>query len=249
MAQEATKQGEWKAQVLRLTAFTNKTIQIPEPSWWFNLVGEAPDQKFSKPKVGALLEEGKYQAGKLVLNMAPSRIDWFYTVADEQIALESITSLGMFGECVDQFAPVMNRWLSEMCPSIQRLAFGAVVFQPVENHQVGYTQLATYLPCVKLDPDSSDFMYQINRPRDTRTGIQGLKINRLSKWGVMKLLLHIMTPTQAMLTDPGLLGCRLEMDVNTAPDYPDDLPGARLSEIFHELVSFSKEITDKGDTP
>lgn len=244
----------WKSQVLRLTAFPSKPFQIPEPSWWFKLLGELPDDRVSKPKQTGVLEIGPFQSGRLQLNVLPVKIDWHYTIPDDQpiTEQEGIQSIGPFLDSLEHFRPLMLRWLDEMCPPIQRLAFGAIVTQPVGSHQEGYRQLSAYIPSVKLETEgSSDFLYQINRPRNTKTGISDLEINRLCKWSVIKARALFMTspPSKVVIQDLNLLACRLEMDINTSQEYSSDLPPKQLSQIFQELTDFSKEIAANGDIP
>jgi len=226
---------------------------MPEPSWWLKLLGELPENRVSKPKEAGLLEVGPFQSGSLHLSVLPVKIDWIFTVPpnDQMITeKEGIPSIGPFLDSLEQFFPLMLRWLDEMCPLIQRLAFGAVLFQPVRNHQEGYSRLAAYISSVKLEPEgSSDFLYQINRPRNTKTGISDLKINRLSKWSVMKVQALFAASSLVIIEDLNLLAFRLEMDINTAQDYTGDLPPKELSQIFSELTSLGKEIASKGDIP
>jgi len=244
----------WKSLVLRLTAFPSKPFQIPEPSWWLKLLGELPEDRVSKPRETGLLEVGPFHCGRLHLNVLPVKIDWLYTAADDQLITEKegIPSIGPFLDSLEHFRPLMLRWLDEMCPPIQRLAFGAILTQPVEGHREGYSQLSAYIPSVKLETEgSSDFLYQINRPRNTQTGISGLEINRLCKWSVMKVqaLFTTLPPSKVAIEGLNLFGCRLEMDINTAQDYSSDLPPKQLPQIFQELTDFGKEIAANGDIP
>src|SRR5436190_1193852 len=79
--------------------------------------------------------------------------------------------------------PPLEAW--QVAP-ITRLAFGAVLAQPTEDRHSGYVQIAKYLPSIRLDVDgSSDFLFQINRPRPSRVGIENLLINRLARWSVL----------------------------------------------------------------
>lgn len=177
--------GVWQAETMRLTAFPGPAARIAEPTWWADLVGEPPEAKISRPRKGGQQEEGIFEGRKLVLVVEPSRIDWLLIPADHQDGeMGDIPTIGSFPEALDAFSQLMLRWFAlGTCPPVRRLAFGAILLQPVEDRQTGYRQISAYLPSVRLDPEgSSDFSYQINRPRDSTSGISGLRINRLSKW-------------------------------------------------------------------
>ena len=132
-------------------------------------------------------------------------------------------------------------------------AFGAVLLRPVENRQAGYQQIAAYLPHVQLDPEgASDFLYQINRPRNSNSGIPDLRINRLSKWSIaasMESTFSFGSTSAAHFPGPRHFACRLELDINTVPDFRDELAREQLPQIFQELVDLGKEIAKAGDIP
>lgn len=207
--------------------------------------------------MGGRFEEGKFKEGKLVLRVELGRIDWLFTKArDREPNFEEMSTVGSFPESLDKFAELMPHWFEiETCPSIQRLAFGAILLNPVESRQAGYRQISEYLPNVKLDSeDSSDFLYQINRPRDSNSGIADLRINRLSKWSVatqtwMESRLSPKSASVSRFSGPQIFACRLELDINTMPDFKGELTQKQLPPIFQELVKLGKEIVQKGDIP
>ena len=43
--------------------------------------------------------------------------------------------------------------------------------------------------------------------------------------------------------------CLLELDINTAPEYPGPLPRESYGRLFDELAAFAEEIAVKGDVP
>jgi len=245
----------WQVETLRLTAFPGPAVQVAEPTWWIDLVREPPETKISRPRMGGFQEEGPFKGGKLLLRVQPSRIDWlFTTVEDQEREIESFPTIGPFPESLDTFLPLMCRWFEfETCPSVQRLAFGAILLQPVKNKQAGYRQISPYLPSVQLDPEgSSDFSYRINRPRDTSSGITGLKINRLSNWSVAtwrRAELSVGQTWMGYFQAQEHYACRLELDINTAPYFQGELHREQLPLIFQELVDLGKKIATEGDIP
>lgn len=252
MAAEITEERktlqQWQAHGFRLTAFPSPTAEIREPTWWETVVGEPPDNRASQPKAGVMQEQGQLSGGNLTLIVQPFRIDWLFNAPEVNVVL------GDIDEALNSFTPLMNRWL-EIAPLLQRIAFGVTLRLPVEGRAEGYRVLSNYLPSVRLDAEgSTEFLYQINRPRSSNTGVEGLKINRLSKWMVE------VTQQATYTVIPGALPSRLdevekdfyaklEIDVNTSPDFNGDLPADQLHRIYDELVIFAKEMAHEGDIP
>lgn len=213
-------------------------------------MAEPPETRTMKPREGVLVEEGIVQDGRLRLKIHPIKIDWHYVVARPEKVEQGIPSLGTLSQALDLFVPLMRRWLKDMCPRINRVAFGASIFQPVQDQKAGYETLGKYLPAVKIDPiGSSDFLYRINRPRQLKTGIPGLKINRLTSWSVIRLESHLVAPQRVFVQDLNLRACYVELDISTAQDHEGELPGDKLTSILDELLSESKEIATEGEIP
>lgn len=240
--------GDWQSESLRVTAFPGPGVLLGDPpSWWEAAVGEPPENRVSQPRVSVVQEQGTFSNGTLTLIIQPARIDWVYARADQ-------ADVGWpFEDSVNSFVPLITCWLAD-APALERIAFGAVLRMSVDNRIDGYKRLSTFLPNVKLDPEgSTEFLFQINRPRKSRV-IEDLSINRLSKWSVAltRQIIYSAQPPQAAqfrVTDQQEeVFCRLELDVNTAPNSEGDL-SPHLTEIFDELVELSKEIATKGDTP
>lgn len=245
---------EWRTVHLRLTAFPEPTISVQDIEWWQKLVGEPPESRILHPKSGELREEGPIETGVLTLNIQPLRIDWHLTKAQQTgLPEEDLPTIGEFPKISEIFVKLMRTWLKKDAPKLGRVAFGAVLLLPVQTRQTGYERLSAYLPGIKLDPQrSSDFLYQINKPRDSKLGIPGLKVNRLCKWSVAVLMhasmqFNLMTGKSEQFSGSDVHACRLEMDINTAADFKDILPQDKLESILDELVDLGKEIMEHGD--
>ena len=228
-------------------------IEYQDYTWWTELTGEPPETKVYKPRTRAHQEMGPFEQGKLSLITEPTRIDWRYEVVDsEELTSEMLPTIGSFPDIKGNFTQPMRQWLElDTCPSIQRLAFGAILLQSVKNRQSGYSLLSNYLPNIRLDPDgSSDFMYQINRPRFSNLGIEGLSINRLTKWSVLTIKSGIVKPEKLFLDRIPIeehFACRLELDINTFQDFDKGFLREQLPLVFSELVELGEEITVNGD--
>ena len=250
----------WQAESLRLTAFTNEEAQPDRFKFWKDLVGQLPDVSNWQRKQGILREEGPFEDRKLISVVQPFRFDWLLAAGDREQENEEeekqregpILQVEPFDESLELFLPLMINWL-EGSDSINRIAFGAILLQPIKNRQDGYRRVGEYLPSLRLDPEgSSDFFYRINRPRASKSGIPDLKINRLSKWSVAhrRETFTTITPEAARhSTGQGYFACRLELDINTPPGFQGELPSEQLPDIFRELVELGKEIAAEGDAP
>jgi hypothetical protein len=205
--------------------------------------------------MGIHAEEGPYLGGTLTLQIQSDRVDWILNAAAEQ-EMESIEPavLGPFPDVLGAFVKPLAQWLTTS-GAVNRLAFGAILMQPVAGRETGYEQLAAYLSqAVKIDPrGSSDFVYQINRPRTS--GVEpNLRINRLSKWAVLLATTYrvAVTPRGVAGTTmvPSASACRLELDINTAPTGDGaDLARDALPRLLNELVTLGQEIATRGDVP
>lgn len=237
---------EWQAESLRLTAFPSPDARIGQSNWWTELFKEQPEDKTEKPREGLVQEQGPFEGGKILLGIQPFRIDWLFTPADEERVI------GPFSQALETFLAPMRRWL-HLSPSLIRIAFGAVLVSPTDSRESGYRKISPLLPSVKIDSEgSSDLLYQINRSRNSQTGLAGLRINRLSKWSVTAWGLSTIRfgpkgQPMDLIQSQQSFGCRLELDMNTAQDFESALPHDALGRVFQELVDLGIEIAQKGD--
>lgn len=240
----------WQAERLRLTAFPPPGDAFTPADWWQRVAGTQPDSTTSQPKKATRHDEGLVEDRKLILDVQPNRIDWFFRIPDSKELTDEPPLLGSLPELLDVFSKLMTHWL-QTSPPVRRLAFGAVLFRPVEEKAKAYAELSAYLPYVKLDSKGSDdIFYQINRPRDSSSVISGLKVNRLSRWSyatwrIARISLDDASARPLPVSEVG--GCQLELDISTAAEYVEGLPHQKLPELFVELVSLGKEIAIVGD--
>lgn len=242
---------DWQTESFRLTAFLSPSAQISEQDWWKILTSEVPDRKISEPKIGLQQEEGKFKdekiEGNLVLTVQPTRVDW-QLVPLLDILTSGFPTLGLFSDSLESFLTLMLRW-TELAPSIQRLAFGAVLTKSVNSLKEGYQLVSSYLP-FDLDEESSDFLYQINRPIKSKSiKTYDLSINRLSRWSVSLFTGFNIDPIrpEQYIARPPQFSIRLELDINTAADFSVELNSEQLPQILRELIELGKEIATQGD--
>ena len=244
----------WLAENIRLSAFTASDAVDLGVTWWNDVTKQQPDTRSVKNKA-RLQENGSIRNNlcDLSLDYQPGRIDWNLTPLLE--AGQPVTELPSFARFADALAlasELFSPWLDH-CPILKRLAFGAVINMPVKDRVEGYQTISRFLPAIKLDcENSSDFTYTINRPRLTTTGIRGLNLNRVTRWAVIRG--GIGWKTNAPDGTPAALppatefhACRVEIDINTAVEYPNLLQITDLKLLFPELLKLAEEIALNGD--
>jgi hypothetical protein len=223
--------------------------------WWESLVGAPPELRSAQPRQNVVQESGPYLSGTLTLNVSPLRIDWILTpTVDQELPPETLPSVGEFPKLIDAYGNALSKWLAS-APRMKRIAFGAVILQEVNSHEEGYLLIDRYLPSVELDPKTSDFLYQINRPRISSAAPEVI-VNRLSKWSVAKIQgiqLQFQGGKEAtnvvsgVATTKALFGCRLELDLSTdatrTEAFDQNVPPA----ILGELIGMGLEIASMGD--
>ena len=232
----------WLVELVRITAFPSPGLQIDRSKWWSDIVGEPPESQLILPKKDTSREEGPFGNGRLILETQPARIDWVFSKLPDDEALGD--PLAVF----EQFTGLVRRWF-DVCGALQRLAFGSILGIPVNSQPEGYDRLRSFLKSVELDAEnSSDFLYQINRPRAFEADGFQIKVNRLSKWSVsLWQMLEIRGVTGGSITSGN--ACRLELDLSTDGEFAGELPKDLLTKILDVLIEFGLEISQRGDVP
>jgi hypothetical protein len=254
--QETTLSGDLgllETESLRFTGFLSSTEGTGPQNWWAELTGAEPETRNSRPSLGQFQEAGPLNSYGLVLSMNPGRVDWLLTPSQRVGAPPDPKRAGPLAETLPFFVGLMTRWIGNG-PEFTRIALGVVVHEPVPSREEAYRRLARYLPAVKVDPEgSSELFYQVNRPRKSLV-IDGLTVNRLSKWSVsfsVPFSFSLLSPAQGQFgrVSEGETTCRIELDINTDPMFsgsPRDLSSPRLLE---EFVKLAEEIVTVGEIP
>lgn len=239
---------EFQTESLRLTGFLSPAERVEDPRWWSDLTGSPPETRTAKPGRGEMQEAGVVNDRTLTLAIQPGRLDWLLTPRFEQGVTPETPWAGTFRDALDSFSELMGRWLPNS-PALIRVAFGAVAHRPVVDKAAGYRRLAEYLTCLRIDPNSEDLFYQINRPRESAI-VAGLKINRLSRWSVaqfMSLRLAMSGQTVQPNVAAGPFSCRIDLDLSTDSGKAERLEHAALPRLFTELKGMAEELAVHGD--
>lgn len=243
----------WEVETIRMTAFFNELFAIDDKvDWWSEATGESPEESTLRPKDDLFQVSGAYEDGSLKLQVNPVRVDWLYSgVLKETQQSGAFVSFRDLHPVLDRFQKIISNWFERSTiPPINRIAFGVVLISPVEGRVEGYKVLDSLLP-VEISPeDSSDFMYQINRPRPSAS-VAGMLINRLSKWSVAvrESMQLAVAPDTAQLVRTGETAhaLRLELDINTSGSHEGKFPKESSLSIFRELIDLGIEISQRGD--
>ena len=230
---------------------------MPElPRWWEKVTGSNPEQIVTRPVEHFTQQSGALEGAQLTLTARPSRIDWTLQAmpAIQGQPIQGFPALGAFPDTAEPFLEIVRKCFEIIRrPFATRLAFGAVLVRQAADLSSAYNELSQFLPGVQLDQaNSSDFLYQINRPRKSRSGT-GHRINRLTKWSVVQgmyiaigaMIVGEPTPTRV----PPQSASRLELDINTPAETLTPISQEQAWALFEELVSLGTEIAAKGDIP
>lgn len=244
---------DWHAKLLRLTAFPNSHISEETPeTWWASVIGETPDNIISQPKLQRYVADATYGLGMVRLNVQPDRIDWLYLASDTN-DMDVLPTVGPVASALQLFRNIVSTWFSQnTTPDLNRLAFGAILQAETSNRAEAYSQLNSLLSTVEVDAEnSSDFIYQINRPRLITAGDMAIPVNRLSKWTASATVRQDITFTPSRVTQQRAVlqhtATQLELDINTAPDFGEPIEHSLSDSVFSKLVELALEISEAGD--
>ena len=252
---DATSSQNWQAELLRYTVFVPDNVNLMNRKFWQELMGSSPEEAHSRPRQQSFREQGPFLEGLLIVELNRNRIDWKLQRHPNKEYDDLMPTLGSYDSIGNKFHQLMAQWLP-LCPTTNRLAYGAVLLLPADTVPEACNTLSTFLPAVEIDcENTTDFLYRINRRRNSSCGVQALEINRVSTWSIANVsginveLGPGRQPLQRIvkLTDATI--CRLELDINTAPEFDNEIPSAIVPAIFDELVKLGNEIASQGDIP
>lgn len=235
----------WQLEFARLIAFPAEPALSLGQSWWKELTTVQPEDYTLTQKKDWHQERGTFQDVSLSLAIDQHLVEWLVEPLGKfDESTERLPTIGPFRGKIPWFTSLMTPWLSKSSPPLLRLSFACKLLQPADTHDAAYGALARLLPGVKLTPRPTDFLYHVNRRRDSRT-LQGLQINRMSTWSKLNILFS--APPGKSFTWPDKCYSAVQLDINTAPEEAQALPAKLLPHVFEELVVLALEIAAKGD--
>ena len=246
--------GDWQSSQLQLIVFPTEPAVLRDQEWWQQVTGQEPAQ--STKKRLELISSGPWCDYTLVLTVDLARIIWTITprIDTGQPPGEQLPTIGPYPSARDDFANLMMAWFTGPCPPIKRMALNGVLTQAAADHGEAYGLLQRYLSKVEIDPASTDFMYRVNRKRQSISGISDLSINRLSTWSAIKYSVSALIDrlgsqpsAQPIQVSPTTYAAFLQFDINTDAERESELPHDNLQPLFNELIDLAGEIASDGD--
>ena len=180
------------------------------------------------------------------------RIDWAY----EPVGLEAREGLppfiGPFPAAADPLIQFGHRWAaSAWFPSVSRVAVGFTLLSPTRDRETGYQELSQFIDGVPNTPDARDFYYQVNRPRVSRAGIEGLQVNRLAKWSVGAFLVFAVafdgTSNPSSATQRRAIICICFWILIRVQITRGGIPRGNIEGLIDDLFAAGQEISEHGN--
>jgi hypothetical protein len=237
----------WWIANARLTAFVAPDAIVP-PTLWQAVLGEEPETTIVQREAALRIESGPFAEGKLTLQVQPIRIDWVHEPAGMGEGGQPVT-LGRFPAAAEPLPQLGRQWIeSEWFPSVQRMALGFVLTSPTRNNETGYGELRRFIDGVPSSPDAADFLYQVNRARPSRVGLNGIHVNRLSRWSVGAYQFVALAPgSPHPIESPLQYHLRLELDISTSAHFRGLIPPEAAAGLIHDLFNGAQEISEQGN--
>jgi len=247
---------DWYAEKCRATVFTKDRVDSDSlVEVWKSFCEQEPEDIHKIPRVAATIMTGafsKIEGALLELVNEPPKLEWrLASVPNPKFDEVGVPCIDTLARVLEAFVPNVRAWLaSDKCPALTRLAFGAILNKPSTSYLSALTQLQTYLRSVQIDTDNmQDLMFRVNRPRQSKSGVSGVTINRLSIWSINRLLsteIDLGAPTKEVAST-NVYCANLVLDINNAPRQ-EPLSREAVLRLFDELLALGKEIAAKGDT-
>lgn len=237
---------DWELGSLRLSVFYRPEEGFDHSGWWKQLFGDVADSKDSMEKRDRTLYSSVIEDWRYELDVTQSRSDLRVALTPQAMAgMNVFPTLGPLTKTEPDLLDLCKKLISlESMPTISRLAFGPVYFHPVAQKVDAY-KLLDSMTSVCIDVEHSrGFNYQINRWRKSK--LSDCTVNRITKWMCQTVLSgEISHKDGAQTNTREWRAARLELDINTAAEFP----GAFTSDGFSELVEMAHEICEYGDIP
>jgi hypothetical protein len=233
----------WQVENLRFSFFFDTASRATWAGMWSSITGKECDSRTDKPASLHLVEEGEWNGQKLIVTLQPDRVDIILQPKDTDFELPNA---GKFFDAVTPFFERVQACLTDAQRlSTRRAGFGTVLLRPAENQESAYAFFSDYLPSVKLDTNSRDFFYQINRPLGANSS-RKIVVNRISKWSVIAAHFIVLGNTGPNVMQ-ALIANRLEIDINNSDETLFTAEAPLLPEDLANFVEYAKAISARGD--
>lgn len=223
----------WSIHALRFTAFLEQPIEALKA--YALLVGEEPSEQHRNSQQALCIERGTILGWSGEVRTQFDRVDIVVSPI-APAANGELPSIGPLDESIGTFVDqVASHWLPKL-GSAKRVCFGVVGATPFETEAAATAQAAS-ITGISLSGDVSDLFVQFNRPVTSEV-VDGLRINRLCKWGVSKFVSLVIDPQAA---NPAQAITKqvvnFDLDFNTDGARSQPLPVGTPTPLFQELVA------------
>jgi|JI61114BRNA_FD_contig_91_89327_length_2724_multi_3_in_0_out_0_1 hypothetical protein len=225
-----TSEEFWQAEGLRFTFFYADNAPPASRPTWEQLFGEPPVTRTERPAQHIVIEEGNWCDMTLTVASHPERVD---VVAKEAGSSFSFPVIGPFEASLQTFRSLVEKINLD---DVVRVAFGAILLHSEDGMEGAYKTLGRLLPHIRLDADSREFFYQINKPFDHLVeGVKSYKFNSLRRWAAVSLQqINIDGET---VHSKAVVASRLELDVNSSPELDLTAIEGKTGEVLEAVIS------------
>lgn len=236
---------QWQVELLRFTFFYKIDSDL-SVNLWQKITSQLPENKTERPQEGLVIEEGRWE-------------DYFLSVSTGVNFMEGVKRIDVVTNSIPLMKPefpdmgkldiiaIIFAKLVDNLPfdNTIRIAFSTVLLHPEQDISSGYKSLIKLLPNVKIEPNSQDFLYQVNVPKKSKLD-KSVVINRLRNYSVVAMRIFPMfNNTGTTLDAKELVATRLELDANTRQDTPLNLSSdLDLKKLMKELIDETIDIAE-----
>lgn len=248
----STLRSTWLVESVRLTAFPVLPVQGDYDQVWEKVMG-APPSELRIQRNGPFatyMAEVEHDDGFISLRGETAKVDWLYSANSTLSGPGHQLDVGSFDTALSTFErSVESQYFATAIGTVNRLALGLVLLQPVESRQAGYTLLNSLVEEINVDPERArDMVFRVNYRRPSGH-VPGLQINRLAEWSVVQLLAQAVEFSDrdaiTRFASSDFL-VRLAIDVNSAPEHSELVQSRPQEDIYSELKEMAVEIVETG---
>jgi len=223
----------WQVESSRLTLFLDSSDQ---KQLWEKITGTAPEKRTERPKEDLLIEEGEWEDINLSVSVSSNRID---IVLSSIFTPPELPNAGNIKDIIPKIKGIIDTLLID---EIKRIAFGLVVIQPEQDHPKAYKSLSKLLPNVDIEEETTDFLYQVNLPTQSKTD-SPFEINSLRRYSVILFQFKSISAQTNDVDSINSYATKLELDINTSQS--TDLDNTLNNKcIIDELIAEAIAITE-----
>jgi hypothetical protein len=240
---------QWLTLVVRLTVFPIAPWEAP-PDLWEKVVGEPPENDQNQPRQRLRVRTGPWRGGILQLTVSSLNIVWT-AVPPTDDGLPNLDDWAV-ETVLPEFVELTRPWLTSVEFQINRIGFGLHSLLPAPDRVSAHRLLGDLVPSITLEPDeTTDLLYQINRPVLSKVLSGEVKLNRLMKWYVPFFGAAHVQATGTGIAQVGPVVGRhfagLDNDTNTPAEHREPLDRSLLGAIYGELVELAWRNLQNGE--